>query len=61
MKFADCAGASIRNGKRVPMKKSNDLRRDVLEQLAAGGDAAAVAELWQVYGVDRRASLAERL
>ncbi|HQQ91982.1 MAG TPA: hypothetical protein PLU38_08960 [Kiritimatiellia bacterium] len=43
------------------MKKSNDLRRDVLEQLAAGGDAAAVAELWQVYGVDRRASLAERL
>ena len=43
------------------MKNQNDQRRDVLEQLEAEGDAAAVAELWQVYGVDRRATLAERL
>ena len=43
------------------MKNPSDQRREMLEQLAAEGDAAAVAELWQVYGVDRRARLAERL
>ncbi len=60
MKFVDCIGASIRNGKRVHMKNPNDQRRDMLEQLAAEGDAAAVAELWLVYGVDREKALAER-
>ena len=37
---------------------TSDQRRETLEQLAAEGDACAVAELWQVYGVDRRAALA---
>lgn len=34
-----------------------DARREQLEALAAEGDQAAVAELWQVYGVDRRSAL----
>lgn len=33
-----------------------DPRREQLEQLAAEGDQAAVAELWQVYGLDRRSA-----
>jgi hypothetical protein len=28
-------------------------RQETLEQLAAEGDECAVAELWQVFGVDR--------
>jgi hypothetical protein len=39
------------------MKNTDDQRRETLEQLAAEGDQEAVAELWQVYGVDRRAVL----
>ena len=40
----------------VPMASDlmNDQRRETLEQLAAEGDQAAVAELFQVYGVDRK-------
>jgi hypothetical protein len=38
------------------MKNGDELRRETLEQLAAEGDEAAAAELWQVYGVDRRAA-----
>lgn len=39
------------------MKNVDDQRRETLEQLAAEGDACAVAELWQVYGVVRRSAL----
>ena len=42
------------------MKSEKDQRRETLEQLAAEGDGAAVAELWAVYGIDRRAALTER-
>jgi hypothetical protein len=56
MKFAHCADASKRNERQVPM--TSDQRRETLEQLAAEGDACAVAELWQDYGWDRRAALA---
>ncbi|MEI7901818.1 MAG: hypothetical protein WCK89_16310 [bacterium] len=34
---------------------TSDNRRETLEQLAAEGDEAAVAELWAVYGVDAEA------
>lgn len=57
MKFVHRAGAWIRNGKQVPMKSIDDQRRETLEQLAAEGDACAIAELWQVYGVDRLSAL----
>lgn len=39
-------------------KNNGDARREQLEQLATEGDQAAVAELFHVYGVDRRAALA---
>lgn len=48
---AHCADALVREGN-AEMK--NDPRREQLEQMAEDGDEAAVAELWQVYGVDRR-------
>ena len=37
-----------------PMTYKFDPRREQLEQLADEGDECALAELWQVYGVDRR-------
>ena len=39
------------------MTCNKDLRREQLEQIADVGDECATAELWQVYGVDRRASV----
>lgn len=54
---AHYADAPNRKGRQGHMKNVDDQRRETLEQLAAEGDACAVAELWQVYGVDRRSAL----
>ena len=58
---AVCAGAPRRYPERRQtmrnLTEKTDVRREQLEALAAEGDQEAVAELWQVYGVDRRAVL----
>ena len=38
----------------MPMKNTDDPRRETLEQLAAEGDQEAVAGLWLEFGIDRQ-------